>query len=158
MLFGDELQAHVTAIQALNQIIHTAVRHKSGSSSSSKPSWRQKQNRPFFSQRPVPAQMEAKTVEEKGGAQQKINEDFTSKLNSLQVTDFVGFVPTLIAYLVAQKSCFKSSRLAQFIPAWQQITSDTEILQIVSGQYIELSTQPSQTHPPPGKRFSGQER
>ena len=158
MLFGDELQAHVTAIQALNQIIHTAVSHKSGSSSSSKPSWRQKQNRPFFSQRPVPAQMEAKTVEEKGGAQQKINEDFTSKLNSLRVTDFVGFVPTLIAYLVAQKSCFKSSRLAQFIPAWQQITSDTEILQMVSGQYIELSTQPSQTHPPPGKRFSGQER
>ena len=157
MLFGDELQAHVTAIQALNQIIHTAVSHKSGSSSSSKPSWRQKQNRPFFSQRPVPAQMEAKTVEEKGGAQQKINEGFTSKLNSLQVTDFVGFVPTLIAYLVAQKSCFKSSRLAQFIPAWQQ-TSDTEILQMVSGQYIELSTQPSQTHPPPGKRFSGQER
>ena len=102
--------------------------------------------------------MEAKTVEEKGGAQQKINEDFTSKLNSLRVTDFVGFVPTLIAYLVAQKSCFKSSRLAQFIPAWQQITSDTEILQMVSGQYIELSTQPSQTHPPPGKRFSGQER
>ena len=68
LLFGDELQAHVTAIPALNQIIHTAVSHKSGSSSSSKPSWRQKQNRPFFSQRPVPAQMEAKTVEEKGGA------------------------------------------------------------------------------------------
>ena len=122
MLFGDELQAHVTAIQALNQIIHTAVSHKSGSNSSSKPSWRQKQNRPFFSQRPVPAQMEAKTVEEKGGAQQKINEDFASKLNSLQVTDFVGFVPTLIGYLVAQTSSFKSSRLRQFIPAWQQIS------------------------------------
>ena len=27
LLFGDELQAHVTAIQALNQIIHTAVSH-----------------------------------------------------------------------------------------------------------------------------------
>ena len=75
--------------------------------------------------------MEEKAVEKKGGAQQKINEDFTSKLNSLRVTDFVGFVPTLIAYLVAQTSCFKSGRLAQFIPAWQQITSDTEILQMV---------------------------
>ena len=122
MLFGDELQVHVTAIQALNQISHTAVSHKSGSSSSSKHSWRQKQNKPFFRQRPVPAQMEAKTVEEKGGAQEKINEDFASKLNSLQVTDFVGFVPTLIGYLVAQTSSFKSSRLRQFIPAWQQIS------------------------------------
>ena len=46
----------------------------------------------------------------------------------MQVNDFVRLVPTLIAYLVAQTSCFKSSRLAQFIPAWQQTTSDTEIL------------------------------
>ena len=61
-------------------------------------------------------------MEEKGGAQQKINEDFASKLNSLQVIDFVGFVPTLIGYLVAQTNSFKSSRLRQFIPAWQQIS------------------------------------
>ena len=84
MLFGDELQVHVTAIQALNQIIHTAVSHKSGSSSSSKHSWRQKQNKPFFRQRPVPAQMEAKTVEEKGkrssGQEQVI---ITSEISSL---------------------------------------------------------------------------
>ena len=76
----------------------------------------------------------------------------------MQVTDFVRFVPILIVYLVTQTSCFKSSRLAQFIPAWQQITSDTEILQMVSCQYIEFSTQPSQRRPPPGKRFSGQEQ
>ena len=76
----------------------------------------------------------------------------------MQVNDFVRLVPTLIAYLVAQTSCFKSSRLAQFIPAWQQTTSDTEILQMISCQYIEFSAQPSQRHPPPGKRFSGQEQ
>ena len=76
----------------------------------------------------------------------------------MRVTDFVGFVPTLIAYLVAQTSCFKGGRLAQFIPAWHQMTSDTEILQMVSGQYIEFSTQPSQTHPPPGKRFSEEQQ
>ena len=29
---------------------------------------------------------------------------------------------------------------------------------MVSGQYIEFSTQASQTHPPPGKRFSGEEQ
>lgn len=60
----------------------------------------------------------------------------------MRVTDFARFVPTLIAYLAAQTSCFKSSRLAQFIPAWQQITSDTEILQMVLCQYI-LNSVPS---------------
>ena len=33
-------------------------------------------------------------MEEKGGTQEKINEHFTSKLNSLQVTCFVGSVIT----------------------------------------------------------------
>lgn len=33
-------------------------------------------------------------MEEKGGAQKKINKHFTSKLNSLQVTGFVGSVIT----------------------------------------------------------------
>ena len=47
LLFGDELQAQLTAIRASNRISHTAVSHNSGSSSSSNPSWRQKQNKPF---------------------------------------------------------------------------------------------------------------
>ena len=47
LLFGDELQAQLTAIRALNRISHTAVSHNSGSSLSSKPSWRQKQDKRF---------------------------------------------------------------------------------------------------------------
>ena len=41
-------------------------------------------------------------------------DDIMSKLHMLQVTQFEDFIPKLIAYLVAQTSCFKSSRLAKF--------------------------------------------
>ena len=75
----------------------------------------------------------------------------------LQVTQFEDFIPTLIAYLVAQTSCFKSCRLEKFTHCWKKITSDTEILQMVSGQYIEFDTKPCQTHPPALKCFSAAE-
>ena len=98
-------------------------------------------------------------LEEKGGNQQKINtaNDIMSKLQMLQVTQFEDFIPILIAYLVAQTSCFKSGRLEKFTHCWQKITSDTEILQMVSGQYIEFDTKPCQTHPPALKCFSAAE-
>ena len=98
-------------------------------------------------------------LEEKGGHQQEINtaDDIMTKLHTLQVTQFEGFIPTLIAYLVTQTCCFKSGRLAQFVHCWQRITSDTEILQMVSGQYIEFDTKPCQTRPPAVKCFSAEE-
>ena len=46
LLFGDELQPHLTAIRASNCISHTAVHNSS--KSSTKPSYRQKQNQPFL--------------------------------------------------------------------------------------------------------------
>ena len=97
-------------------------------------------------------------LEEKGGNQQKINtaDDIMPKLHMLQVTQFENFIPTLIAYLVAQTSCFKSGRLGKFTHCWQKITSDTEILQMVSGQYLEFDTKPCQTHPPAMKCFSAE--
>lgn len=114
----------------------------------------------FFSQGPLPVQVETtENLEEKGGNQQKINtaDDIMFKLHMLQVTQFEDFIPKLIAYLVAQTSCFKSGRLAKFTHCWQKITSDTEILQMVSGQYIEFDTKPCQTHPPAMKCFSAEE-
>ena len=47
LLFGDELQAQLTAIPTSNRIGRTAVSYNS-SSSSSKPSWCQKQDKPFL--------------------------------------------------------------------------------------------------------------
>lgn len=48
LLFEDKLQAQLTAIRASNRISHTAVSHKSSFSSSSNPSWCQKQDKPFL--------------------------------------------------------------------------------------------------------------
>ena len=42
-----------------------------------------------------------------------------TKLQMLQVTQFEDFIPTLIAYLVAQTSCFKSGRVEKFTH-WRQ--------------------------------------
>ena len=44
-LFGGELQSQLNAIRASNRISHTAVHN---TSSSSKLSWRQKQDKPFY--------------------------------------------------------------------------------------------------------------
>ena len=99
-------------------------------------------SKPFLGKGQYQPKWKQKPWKKKEEPSKRINEDFTSKLNSMRVTDFARFVPTLIAYLAAQTSCFKSSRLAQFIPAWQQITSDTEILQMVLCQYI-LNSVPS---------------
>ena len=46
LLFGDELQSQLTAIQASNRISHTAVHNSS--KSSTKPPYRQKQSQPFL--------------------------------------------------------------------------------------------------------------
>ena len=76
-------------------------------------------------------------MEEEGGTQQKIasHKDILSKLHILQVTGFVDFIPTLLEYLVSQASCFKNGRLTSFIDNWRRITSDKEILQMVSGLF-----------------------
>jgi len=93
-------------------------------------------------------------VEEEAGTQHK---DTLSKLHMLQVTGFADFIPTLLEYLVSQASCFKSGRLASFIDNWRRITSDKEILQMVSGQYIEFDTMLSQKYPPAVRCFSKEE-
>jgi len=98
-------------------------------------------------------------MEEEGGTQQKItsHKDTLSKLHMLQVTGFVDFIPTLLEYLVSQAICFKSGQLTSFIDNWRRITSDKEILQMVSGQYIAFDKVPSQEHPPAVKCFSKEE-
>ena len=98
-------------------------------------------------------------LEEKGGNQHQINTnaDIMPKLHLLQLTQFESLIPTLIAYLVAQTSCFKSCRVGKFVHCGQKITSHTEILQMVSGQNIEFDTKPCQTHPPAMKCLSAEE-
>lgn len=131
----------LVAISSNHFECYTAVHNSS--KSSIKPPLSPETELASFRQGPLPVQVETtENLKEKGGNQQKINtaDDIMSKLHMLQVTQFEDFIPTLIAYLVAQTSCFKSGRLAKFTHCWQKISSDTDILQIVSGQYIEFET------------------
>ena len=60
------------------------------------------------------------------------------------VSDLHTFVPTLNKYLSEKCNTFTAGRVAQFLPKWKQITSDTNIISDVSGVKIEFDTPPVQ--------------
>ena len=49
---------------------------------------------------------------------------------------------------------FKGGQLARFLEKWKEITSDSEVLNCVKGQYIEFSTQPTKNLGPKRKTFN----
>ena len=49
---------------------------------------------------------------------------------------------------------FKGGQLARFLDKWKEITSDSEGLNCVKGQYIEFSTQPTKNLGPKRKTFN----
>ena len=57
----------------------------------------------------------------------------------------------LISYLNTKVACFKAGRLTDFYDKWLSITSDAEVLNMVLGQKLEFSIQPSQLFPPTEK-------
>ena len=61
-------------------------------------------------------------------------------------------------FFARQASNFKAGRLAAFLPTWSKITSDPEILHMVSGQRIEFSSEPVHITQPNKGVFSDKER
>ena len=58
------------------------------------------------------------------------------------MNEFLSFLPLLNDFFARPVSNFKAGRLAAFSPTWVKITSDPEILHMVSGQHIEFSSEP----------------
>ena len=58
------------------------------------------------------------------------------------VSEFPAFVPTLNKYLSEKCNRFTAGGVAQFLPKWKQITSDTNIISDISGVKIEFDTHP----------------
>ena len=58
---------------------------------------------------------------------------------------------TLVAYFNSKVSCFKAGRLTLFYDRWSSLTSDAEVLGMVSGQRLEFTHQPFQLHLPRDK-------
>ena len=81
-----------------------------------------------------------------------------SRLDNLQVNEFLSFLPLLNDFFARQASNFKAGRLAAFLPTWVKITSDPEILHMVSGQHIEFSSEPVHITQPNKGVFSDKER
>ena len=81
-----------------------------------------------------------------------------SRLDNLQVHEFLSFLPLLNDFFATQASNFKAARLAAFLPTWVKITSDPEILHMVSGQHIEFSSEPVHITQPNKDVFSDKER
>ena len=65
-------------------------------------------------------------------------------LNNLQVSNFEQQVDVLIKYLEARQTNFEGGCISSFLPLWESLTKDPEILQIVSGLPIEFDETPFQ--------------
>ena len=60
-------------------------------------------------------------------------------------------VKTLVSYFQSKVACFKAGRLQLFYDKWENITSDVEVLHMISGQKLESSKQPYQLYVPRDK-------
>ena len=79
------------------------------------------------------------------------------KLDKIQVGGYESLIPELVEHLEHKTRAFKPGILANHLDKWKLLTSDSEILSIVSGQCIEFETKPYQLHPPSLKHFNSLE-
>ena len=75
-------------------------------------------------------------------------------LNNLQVNNLLLFEPIMKQYFANKVQSFKGGQLAHFLDKWKELTSDSEVLNCVKGQFIEFSTQPTKNLGPKRKTFS----
>ena len=64
--------------------------------------------------------------------------------SSCSVSDFPSFICTLKDQFQIQSDNFKAGRVATFLPAWQRLTNDPQILSVVAGAHIEFASPPNQ--------------
>ena len=71
-----------------------------------------------------------------------MTEETTTFPNISQVNEVT--CSKLVSYFEGKVACFKAGRLKFFQEGWKSLTSDAEILDIVSGQMLEFSQKPYQ--------------
>ena len=75
-------------------------------------------------------------------------------LDNLEVNNLLLFETKLKHYFANKVQSFKGGQLARFLDKWKEITSDSEVINCVKGQYIEFSTQPTKSLGPKRKTFN----
>lgn len=68
-------------------------------------------------------------------------------LSTTPVSKFKAILPSLLKYFQGRTQTFKAGSLAACSHLWQEMTSDPEVLETVTGQYIEFDTRPMQVKP-----------
>ena len=81
-------------------------------------------------------------------ANEEIDSDVIAKLSQMQVRQYESLVPSLFKYFEHKVANFKVGQLSTFYFAWKDLTSDSEILETVSGQRIEFYQKPVQLNLP----------
>ena len=158
LLFGDDLQARMASIKAANKISQNTTSSSKFTTNMRRPFEVSKNrsakgksftrnshtnSKPFLWQClgnnycPYPP-TEVASGQEK---EQPVTEA-TKFLNISQVN--ASTVKMLASYFQSKVACFKAGRLQLFYDKWENITSDVEVLHMISGQKLEFSKQPYQ--------------
>ena len=150
----------------MNRLGHTATKSSQDSLNQTTKRQRTDRDKPFLS-RGYPNIYTGMEVPEVSSVQLLVQEGtvprdrekiarMISLLDNLQVNEFLAVLPLSNEFLARQ--CFKAGRLAAFLHSWRQITTDAEILHMVSGQHIEFCSKPGQSTRSNGAIFSDKER
>ena len=70
---------------------------------------------------------------ERGEQEVLTHPQMVDRLNSLEVSEYMAFLPSLKEHLLQQIASFESGRIREYFSLWHEITTDSEILDIVSG-------------------------
>ena len=77
----------------------------------------------------------------------EVTSNIIATLGNTPVSKFKAILPSLLEYFQGKSKTFKAGSLAAYSHVWQEITSDPEVLETVTGQYIEVATLPVQENP-----------
>ena len=92
---------------------------------------------------------------EEGGHQVSLTTTLQTVIHD--VSKFETLLPAIITGLEQSVKCFKAGNLTSFLPKWKSITSEREILDMITGTTIDFRYLPVQHRPPAIRKFSDTE-
>ena len=147
-LFGDDLQTKLTHIRTANRVGSTAIQahgfHRRGNRAGSKaPAIRAA--KPALVEQPRQV-VSRETTTRPNTAEIETQPIFM--LQTIQVTEYESLLPSLVEVYRLEADNSQAGQLPYFVNEWRALTSDTEILETVTGQHIEFNETPVQINPP----------
>ena len=156
LLFGNDLQTQLNNIWTSNKISSTAVGNRyKNTTYNGHPSRNYQKNyrrsKPFNPRAVSGSYPKNSPSDNRTRGTAVISADI---LDNLQVNNLALLGPMIKRYFADKVLSFEGGQLAHFLDKWMEITSDSEVLNCVKGQYIEFSSQPTKNLGPRGKTFN----